>query len=321
MAQAPLSSWHEYLAKARDDTHLAAGADWPHETLRNEVVGAWNAAVQLVIESMEPNSVHRMINAYAKLVVRLAAVDSVENITGMLASWPKRSVDVRFQKARGASALEAGLVFARSVCSAADAPVFGLPAQTALANADQTAKKRGERSTFPEDPSTWRMWANAVTHLIPSLVLLSPASTADQFRAESNEFARVIADEEVASMVGRKKQVKQLAREADDWAFIPGGFEFLGCEGSLSGKPLRCLRALVESNGPMTLERLTAKVWSEQKITRKTVHTHLSKARKAVKEALSLPSNFDPMPAVDEGPNLAWEFRRDQIRDHFRNAN
>jgi hypothetical protein len=96
-----------------------------------------------------------------------------------------------------------------------------------------------------------------------------------------------------------------------DLTFLPGAFEYRGYRQRLRGKPLEVLRELWVAPGrTRTASDLLDAIWPDTAVTWDAVRSAVSKARRALREAVrvaGVEGPADPIPNVDRGTHrLAW---------------
>lgn len=97
---------------------------------------------------------------------------------------------------------------------------------------------------------------------------------------------------------------------------IPGGLRYKGVTVDLSGEPLECIRAFLNSHHRrLSFSQLRDSVWGVGSYTTEaTAKNKVSEARKALRSLRSLTGiptddRYDPIPNLDHGKNLAWELK------------
>jgi hypothetical protein len=113
---------------------------------------------------------------------------------------------------------------------------------------------------------------------------------------------------ELVDLAGRKGEGPA------DLDFLPGGIRCGGQTVDLSGKPLACVRALYDAHHRRLHWRtLRDRVWGTDAYTEKNaIKNAIKDARDALrrlarKMGRHLEADYDPLPHVDQGENLAWE--------------
>jgi hypothetical protein len=92
------------------------------------------------------------------------------------------------------------------------------------------------------------------------------------------------------------------------WSFAPGKATYKGKEIPITGIDWKLLKALVDSDKPLTSEDLADVGWQhDEDCERKTIRTHLSQIRGLLRRKLGRQEDFDPIPRRDRGELLAWE--------------
>ena len=90
----------------------------------------------------------------------------------------------------------------------------------------------------------------------------------------------------------------------------PGGFRLSGTSTifPLTGKPLEILRvAMSAKDTRFTAEMLNKLVWNGDNPSVETIKATVKQSRKAMRKALEVGTEFDPLPCVDYAKNLAWK--------------
>lgn len=95
---------------------------------------------------------------------------------------------------------------------------------------------------------------------------------------------------------------------------LPGGIKYGNEIVELSGKPLACIRELVDaSQNRLNWNTLRNRVWGEDAYTEKnTVKNAIKDARDALRKlaresGMRVDRGYDPLPCVDQGKDLAWK--------------
>ncbi len=95
---------------------------------------------------------------------------------------------------------------------------------------------------------------------------------------------------------------------------LPGGIKYGTATVELSGKPLACIRALDDAwQNRLDWGTLRNRVWGEDTYTeRRTIMNAIKDARRALRKLARkagriVDENYDPLPCVDRGRNLAWK--------------
>ncbi len=91
------------------------------------------------------------------------------------------------------------------------------------------------------------------------------------------------------------------------WKFVSGKAMYNGNPIIVRGKKWQILKVLVNSKTPVLLCDLIDEVWpgDNDLVEAKTVRSHLSGLRNKLREDLAL--NYDPLPNVERGDNVAWQ--------------
>ncbi|MDQ3702194.1 MAG: helix-turn-helix domain-containing protein [Chloroflexota bacterium] len=99
----------------------------------------------------------------------------------------------------------------------------------------------------------------------------------------------------------------------DGWHPRPGEFWYRRRQHDLSGKEWALLKVFVDARRPLTEEDLRQLAWPGDDPEKSTISSTLTSLRKQLREKLPLPNDFNPLPAVDRTPRLAWRLDREGI--------
>ena len=105
-----------------------------------------------------------------------------------------------------------------------------------------------------------------------------------------------------------EKKTKPPRRTSTSWEFQPGEAIYKGTRFDVSGKSWELLKALANSDKPVSESDLIDAAWEhDSEKDSKTLQNALSSLRCTLRKKLPLSPDVDPIPIVDTCKNRAWK--------------